>query len=155
MNNPEVVYPYCIQNGLLVRPEDVQEDHGDLTCLACSSSMITVKDGDRNHFEHSSVLGQECTVETALHEASKMAIRDGFNVARTVGRKYLLVCVCQGCLKYLNYDLTNYADKVVLDFSSDVMTMRSDVMFMNKIDAPVLICDADRRQDFRVTHKQK
>ena len=85
-NHPEiVVYPYCLQDGLLVCPEDVQEDHGDLTCLACSSSMITVKDGDRNHFEHSPGPAQECTVESALHEASKIAIRDGFNVARTVG----------------------------------------------------------------------
>ena len=139
-NHPEIVlYPYCLQDGLLVQPEDVQGDRRDLTCLACSSAMITVKDGDRHHFKHFSGLAQECTVETALHKASKMAIQDGFNTARTVGRKYLLVCVCQGCLKYLNYDLTNYADKVVLDFSSDVMTMRSDVMFINKTDAPVLV----------------
>jgi len=138
-NHHEIVlYPYCLQDGLLVRPEDVQGDHGNLTCLACSSPMITVKDGDRNHFEHPSGLGQECTVEIALHEASKMAIQDGFNAARTVGRKYLLICVCQGCLKYLNYDLTQYADKVVLDFSSDVMTMGSDVMFISKSDTPVL-----------------
>ena len=139
VNLPEIFsYPYCLQNGVLVGADDIQEFNGNLTCLGCGSTTVTLNSFGRPTFEHSRDKGQNCNVQTAIQNASKIAIQDGFNAAKAVGRKYLLVCVCEGCLKYLNYDLTESADKAVLDFSSHGITRNPDVMFLDQDDLAVL-----------------
>ena len=135
----ERTYPVCLKHGRHVTPDDVERGDKDLTCLGCNNRMLVRKGQIKvHHFAHYPDFEGTCNGETALHLAAKQAIHDGFNDAKASSQKYLLVCMCLGCFHYYNYDLTDQADRVVLEQSLAGSNIRPDVTFLTGDGKPLI-----------------
>ena len=134
-----LTYPYCLKDGRLVSPEEVERGDRSLTCSGCTNRMLVRKGQIMvHHFAHYPDFEDICSGETALHRAAKQAIHDGFNDAKASGRKYVLLHVCLGCRNYYNYDLTDQADRVVLERSLEGSNIRPDITFLTGDGKPLI-----------------
>ena len=135
----ELTYPYCLKDGRLVSPEEVERGDRSLTCSGCTDRMLVRKGQIKaHHFAHYPDFKGTCNAETALHRAAKQAIYDGFNDAKASGRKYLLACICLGCSHLYNYDLTDHADRVVVEQSLEGSNIRPDITFLTGDGKPLI-----------------
>ncbi|HDZ53518.1 hypothetical protein LCGC14_0044740 [marine sediment metagenome] len=73
-----------------LRAED-RNARGPYTCLGCGNGMLPVLGKIRvHHFRHTSDAEIDCSHETYLHRAAKMAVVAGFTAACREGRQYKL-----------------------------------------------------------------
>jgi hypothetical protein len=95
----ELTYPYCLKNGDLVSPGDIETGDPDLVCLDCDSRMIVRKGQIKaHHFAHySGFVPSGCSGEGALHRALKMAIVDSFNTWESKAEDYPIEFLCDRC----------------------------------------------------------
>ena len=123
----EILYPYArVAGGDVVHIAQLEDVHGELSCVACGNAMIA-KRGDvvRHHFAHE---GAVCPLgETALHWCTKYMIRDSFNWAVQNGQPYEVEWACYVCRLVRTVDLAALYNTAVVE-GEPFLGVRSDVL---------------------------
>ena len=97
-------------------------------CFGCNSSMVVKKGAIKtHHYAHKADL-VTCDPDTALHEASKMNIAEGFVGAVEVGGRYFLCFPCSRCRAVISVNVA-LPDAGVASERSIVTGTRSDLVF--------------------------
>ena len=100
MSNPtsELTFPLALRNGSLVSPSEVKR--GDIfTCPDPEHLQpMIVRNGQvrREHFAHKQKSGK-CSGEGALHNATKLAIKDRFDKAQEEGGSLFVIILRVAC----------------------------------------------------------
>jgi hypothetical protein len=139
----KLTYLWVIKDGKRVRPSEVE--CGDIfTCLDPERRhLMIVREGKRmrRHFAHKSGQVGSCSGESALHNETKLAIKERFEKAKEEHDLFLAIWPCQNCGDPDGniHDLAQWADKVALEreIRYGQKRIKPDLVFMNDAGKPL------------------
>ena len=122
-------------------------------CFGCSSEMI-IKRGEINrpHFAHKA--GLVCDPDTALHEAAKMNIVEGFTEAVETGKEYTTGFGCDRCGGDIAVNIAEQGSGVASE-RSVVPGTRSDLSFRKSDGSCRLIVEIKVTHDIEIPTRQR